>query len=321
MASKWINKDLFNKFVNEKKNEKETNTTSSKRRSELAWRNPERGTVDKAKVYVGRFIPDPKGQFYKKYFYHMFRTGEQWSFFLCPKTHHFENYCPWCSVASKLYTGTKADKAMANEFKRKEKFVSNWFVIDDPRDAETSDESAKVNGKVRMYEFPGKVEVKLKEQVTDTKNGLGDLIFDPSDSGFDFVLKITSTKKDERGKEWPDYNLSEFSRKPHAIANSEKAIDAIMGDTIDLDEYIGSMERDDEDVISALKQHMVWELVESEWKKAKKIVDKVSEKVDEEDIPDFGSKKADEDELPFDVDSKEEEDLSDDQLLKELDSL
>ena len=330
MASKWINGDLFNKFQEQKKNEKDKpQGGGGLRRSELAWKNPEMGTVDRAKIYVGRFLPDPKGQFYKEYQYHMFKVGEQWTFFLCPKTYHMENFCPWCSANSKLYTGTKADKQQAYQLKRKQKFLGNWYVIDDPRDAEAQSDEAKVNGTVRVYEFPGKIEKKIKEQITDVNNGLGPLIFDPGSEGFDFILKVTSTIKDRNGKVWPDYQLSEFARKPHAIADSEQGIKAIMDSTIDLDEYLKNMERDDDDIKEALKTLMVWDLVESEWNKSKgstqqKTKVKIIEPEEEEDdIPNFEDNMEEEPKVSLRKESIEDEDdeLSSEALMKELESL
>jgi len=314
MAKSWINKDLFSKFQEEKKQEKEKKSeVSFIRRSEISWKNPTRGTSDKAKVYTGRFLPDPNGNFYKKYMYHMFQTGDNWSFFLCPKTHNFDNYCPWCSVTSKLYTGTKEDKKAAYNYKRKEKFVSNFYVLSDPRDAEADKDEEKAAGKVKIYEFPSKVEAKLKEQITDSQNGLGPAIFDPGKGGFDFILKVLSTKKDEKGKEWPDYSLSDFSRKAYALGTDEE-IEKIMDQTVDIDEYIQGMARDEEETIAALKQHMVYDLVSNEMSK-----NKTANKT-EEDVP------------PFDVDEKkettksepskdEDEDISDEELLRDLENL
>ena len=325
MGSKWINGDLFNKFQEQKKNEKDKPTGGTGlRRSELAWKNPEKGTVDRAKVYVGRFLPDPKGQFYKKYHYHMFKVGEQWTFFMCPKTFHFDNFCPWCSASSKLYTGTKADKQQAYQFKRKEKFLGNWFVMDDPRDAEASGDEDKVNNTVRVYEFPGKIEKKIKEQITDVNNGLGPLVFEPGEEGFDFILKVTATIKDKRGKVWPDYGLSEFGRKPHAIADTDKEIQTIMDSTVDLDEYLQGMERDDNDIIEALKTMMVWDLVGAEWNKAKG-AQKAVAKEPEDDIPNFEDIPAQEPSVTVKVEDTPladvEDELSDEMLMKELDSL
>ena len=317
MSSKWIDGDLFDKFATQKKNEKDK-PKGFTRRSELTWKNPQMGTVERAKIYEGRFVPDPKGQFYKKYYYHMFQTGEKWTFFLCSKTYNFDNYCPFCSVTSKLYTGTKADKDAAYNFKRKEKFVSNWYVEKDPRDAEVEESEDKVEGTVRAYEFPGKLEEKLKEQITDTRNGLGMAIFDPGEDGFSFLIKVKATKKDKRGKEWPDYGLSEFSRRSSAIG-TDKEIEAIMKQTIDLDEYIESMEKDDEDIMAALKSHMLWDLVSSEWKKAKVIAEEDAN----DDIPEFEAivekVEVKEEDPPFDVEEKDEQ--TDDELLRELEGL
>jgi hypothetical protein len=207
---------------------------------------------------------------------------------------------------------------MAYNVKRKERFAANWFIMDDPRDADVANENDKVTGKVRIYEFPTKLEKKIKEQITDGKNGLGDAIFDPGKEGFDFILKVTSTKKDSNGKEFPDYSLSEFGRKPHAIADSDKDIESVMKTTISLNKYLENMERDDEITMAVLKQSMLWDLVESEWKKAKGIMpaEKQAVKEEEEDIPDFNKK--DEEDAPFDTDDTE---LSDSELLKELENL
>ena len=121
--SKWINKDLFDSFQTAKKEEAEKPSEfGGVSRRELIWPTPEKGTAEKQKVYEGRFVPDLKGNFYKKYFYHMFQVGEgNWYFIFCPKTHDFTNFCPWCSVVSHLYKGSAADKRAAGSYKRKER--------------------------------------------------------------------------------------------------------------------------------------------------------------------------------------------------------
>jgi hypothetical protein len=157
-------------------------------------------------------------------------------------------------------------------------------------------------------------------------------VFDPGADGFDFILKVNATIKDRNGKVWPDYQLSEFGRKPHAIANTDKEIDAIMNSTVDLDEYLQGMERDEEDVIEALKTMMVWDLVGSEWKKAKG----VQKELAEDDIPNF-EEAPDKSVTPSKMDVVDTEptvtktvsepiadvddDLSDEELMKELEGL
>lgn len=315
--SKWINKDLFGEFQEKKKQEKEAPQGSSVRRMDMVWKNPEKGTESTPKIYVVRFIPDKKGNFYKKFFYHMFKSGEKWAFFLCSKTHDFDNFCPFCSATQKLYMGTQADKKMAYSYKRKEKFVGNVFIQDDPRDSERSEED-KCNKTVKLYEFPGKVEMKLKEQITDTKYGLGPAIFDPSEGGYDFILKVFSTKKDPSGNVWPDYANSEFARRPSAIADTEEKIDSIMETTIDLNEYIGMMERDDEAIESTLKAEMLWDLVKDEWNRTKRPVptrEELAAQAEDDDIPEdeiYGNTVEDDDDSGDD---------SDEALLKELEGL
>lgn len=276
--SKWIDENLFNQFVEQKA--KEADKPAGPRRSEIVWKTPERGTPDKPKVYEGRFLPDKKGNFYMKYHYHMFYSGEKWNFLLCDKTFDFENFCPWCAVTSKLYMGNSEDKKRATEYKRKEKFVSNFFIIDDPRDAENEE---KVAGSVKIYEFPGKVESKLKSEITDTKHGLGPAIFDPSGEGFSFILKVRSTKPKD-GKTWPDYSDSLFARKPSALGDDSE-IQAVMDSRYDLEEYVRGMTREETDTITLLKAEMVFDFIKDEWDRAKKMIELAGPV--EDDIPDF----------------------------------
>ena len=262
--SKWINDDLFGDFQKQKKIEKENpRQTGGVRRSELVWQTPAKGSETAAKTYTGRFLPDPKGMFYKEYFYHMYRAGDKWIFVICPKTDGFDNYCPFCSVTSKLYMGTASDKKMAYTYKRKNKFVGNFFISDDPRDADREEEN-KVNGTVKLYEFPGKVEMKLKEEITDQENGLGASIFDPSSEGYNFILKILATKRDANGDQWPDYSTSTFSRRPEAIG-TDAEIDAHMESCLDISEYIKGMAKEEEELVKLVKDEMLFDLILDEY--------------------------------------------------------
>ena len=260
--SKWVNDDLFGKFQEQKKEEKENPQGGTGRRIDTVWQTPEKGTETQAKVYKGRFLPDPKGEFYKQYYYHMYRSGEKWVFTICPKTDSFENFCPFCSVTSKLYTGSPADKKMANNYKRKRKYVTNFFIKDDPRDAERDDE-AKVNSTVKIYEFPNKVESKLKEEITEA-DGLGIAIFDPSDEGYDFILKVMSTKKDDKGNSWPDYSNSKFDRRPGALG-SESEIEEIMSQTFDINAYIDQQRKTEAELVKLVKDEMLFDMISDEY--------------------------------------------------------
>jgi hypothetical protein len=294
--SKWIDKELFSKFAKQKTKEaeQEQQNQTSFRKGKI-WATPERGTADKPKTYEGRFLPDPKGNFYLKYFYHMFMSGEQWQFVLCSKTKDFENWCPWCSVTQKLFMGGSEDKKQAYIYKRKEKYVGNFFVVKDPRDAEKEDPDDKVENTIKLYEFPGRVESKLKQEITDTKQGYGLSIFDPGEEGYNFILKVKSTKKDAQGRTWPDYSDSMFSRQSEALG-SDRQIKQILGNCFDLEEYVKDLERTEEEVIELLKVEMVWELVEGEHKRMKGL-QSTKEKIE--------SRREDEQELEMPTDDDE----------------
>ena len=262
--SKWVNEELYNNFINEL--EKEPSGDNSEFVL-IKWQAPEKGTADKPKVYEGRFLQDPEGIFYKKYYYHMFSYGESWKFLFCDKTHNFDNFCPWCSATQKLYAGSAADKKAAGNYKRKEKFVSNFYIVDDPRDVESEDDR-KNSGKVLLYEFPTKLESKIKNELTDKKNGLGLSIFDPSDDGYNFIIKVKSTKAQADGKVWPEYSDSVFARKSSALG-TDAEIKQIMSERHNIREYLESMHVIDETHISLLQNEMLWQIVEKDWLKYK----------------------------------------------------
>lgn len=264
MASKWINTKLFDNYVAEKEKETSENTAGMKR-SDFVWKSPTAGTVDKAKVYEGRFIPDKKGNFTKKYLYHMWKSGEKWIFHVCPKTDGLENFCPICSAVNVLYQGTNEDKKTAYQMKRKERHVGNFFVVNDPRDNEIDDETKKSNGKVKIYEFPSKLESKLKNELVDKNEGLGVSIFDPGKDGHNVIIKIKATKPDKNNKSWPDYSDSIFSRKSSPLGENDNEIKKIMESTHVIDEYINNMKSSPEDTLKMLKEEMLYGLIEKEW--------------------------------------------------------
>ncbi len=303
--SKWINKDKFKEFQEKKKKEQDEKPSQQGMNRSIVWQTPEKGTSERPKVYEGRFLVDKDGNFYEKYYYHMFRLGERWQFVLCEKTFGMDNFCSFCTASSKLYMGTAADKKVAGQFRKKEKFVANFYIVDDPRDTERDDDK-KVNGTVKLYEFPWKVEMKLKEEITNKKHGLGISVFDPGEGGYNFLLKVLATKKDRDGNVWPDYSMSEFTRRPSALGDDDE-IEEIMKNTISLKEYINSMRKPDDEIIDILKKAMIWELVESEWDRAKGSI-KTEAEVHEDDVDDT-------DDVFFD------DEESDDDLLKELDDI
>jgi len=258
--SKWIKKDKFKSFVNQRESAPEP--TANGGDYVKKWKNPKMGTVDKAKEYRIRLLPDKNSEFYKHYYYHYFVVDETHHFITCPKSDGMDKFCPWCSVSQSLYKGNKEDKKLAKNYSRKEKYVGNILVVDDPRDADVDDEY-KVSGKVRIYEFPSTVESTIKNELTDKQEGYGMAIFDPED-GHDMLIKIKAKKPDKNGKSWPDYSDTMFARKASSLG-SEKEIDEIMDKTVDLVEYLEKTQLDWNTHKKLLKTEGLWEDVEDEW--------------------------------------------------------
>lgn len=257
--------DLFKQFKEEKNVEVTTNV-----RSDIVWKTPEKGTEETPKMYQLRFLMDPKDNFYKSYHYHMYysKSEEKWQFVLCPKTFDFGTFCPFCAAVSKLYLGSKDDKRVAYLFKRKAKHCCNVFVVKDPRDADKIEEE-RSTGRVLVYEFPTAVEKKIKAEQNDSEFGAGFSLWDPGESGFSFLLIVGSTKPVQeegpnKGKVFPNYDNSKFSSKPSAMADSDDVIEQAMEARHDLDEYLQTMVRSDEDMIKMLKKEMLWDLVANE---------------------------------------------------------
>lgn len=257
--SKWINTDKFEQFKEERSND----NTESKSDVTFArkWPNPVMGSQGKPKEYHIRLLPDVKGNFYKKIHYHMFQSGESWNFIMCPKTENFDNYCPWCQLTQILYQGGDSDKSRAQQYKRKDKFVGNIFVVKDPRDADQQDESKHFTGKTFLYEFPATIEQLIKKEITDTENGWGFKIFDPED-GHNLIISIGAKKADQKGKVWPDYSLTTFAKRPSSIGDD---IDAIMGTTQDIMEYVDNSMKTPEEHATVLKSEMVYEDVKDQF--------------------------------------------------------
>lgn len=259
--SKWVNTEKFEQFKEERSNdntEKKSEVTFARK-----WINPVMGSLGKPKEYHIRLLPDTKGNFYKKFHYHMFQSGESWKFILCPKTHNFDNYCPWCQLTQLLYQGSDADKARAQAYKRKDKFVGNIFVVKDPRDVDQQDSDKHFTGKTFLYEFPATIEQLIKKEITDTENGWGYKIFDP-ENGHNLIVSIGAKKPDKAGKVWPDYSLTTFAKKPSSIGDD---VDGIMETTQDIMEYVEASMKSPEEHAEILKAELVYDDVKDQFER------------------------------------------------------
>lgn len=261
--SKWVNTEKFEQFAKQKQQEEEKQGNGGGFYSK--WPNPAMGTQDKPQIYKIRLIPDKNGDFYKKYFYHFFKSGDKANYFKCPKTEDLNNYCPWCQVAKILYQGSEDDKKKAKNYSFNARFAANAYIYNDPRDANTNDDQYKHTGKVKLYEFPKTIESKIKSQVTDPEDGRGYAIFDPEE-GYNLIIKVAAKPPDQNGRVWPDYSATEFSPNKNALG-SEEEIKEIMNSVYDLTEYLSSIGMEWDKHKQLLKQEMLWEDVESDFVK------------------------------------------------------
>jgi len=315
--SKWVNKEKFEDFKKEResdKTEKPDNITYARR-----YPNPKMGSHDKPKEYHVRLLTDPNQDFYKKYHYHMFQSGDQWVFIMCPKTKDMDAYCPWCHATQMLYKGSSSDKKKAYNYKRKDKYVGNIFVVKDPRDADENDPDKKLAGKTFLYEFPQTIETLIRKEITDIENGWGYDIFDP-EKGYNLIISIGAKKPDKNGKVWPDYSLTTFAKRPSAIADTEEGIEEIMDTCQSITEYIDKSMLSPDDHMKLLKQEMLFEDVEDQFMRHMK----VEQEQKQDDVPDTKSAGQE----PVEEQSKQEPEsqpsddgLSDEDLLKELEGL
>jgi len=311
--SKWLDKDKFKDFKNDRQNEAEKPETQMA--FARRWRNPVMGSQSKPKEYHLRFLSDPNGEFYKKYNYHMFKSGENWKFIMCPKTHGMDEYCPWCQITQLLYQGSAADKKKAGEYKRKEKYVGNIFVGKDARDADENDDEKKVEGKTFLYEFPSTVEKQVKKELIDEENGWGMDIFDP-EKGYNMILRIGAKKPDANGKVWPEYDQTTFAKRATSIADSNEEIEEIMKSCQSVDEFLTNSMWSADKHEETLKSEMVWEDVESDFLKKLGTSKKVETKESSKELKEQEAK-----ESVNETKSGKSSDPTDDELLEELNSL
>jgi len=120
-------------------------------------------------------------------------------------------------------TGSQEEKDKASKILRKENWLVNVYVINDPKNPEN-------NGQVKLLKFGRQLHKIIMDAIEgEDSDSLGSRIFDLSGKGCDFKVKV-----DKQG-EYPSYSSSKFTM-PKAIENlTENKIQEIYNDTIDLE--------------------------------------------------------------------------------------
>lgn len=126
---------------------------------------------------------------------------------------------------SEIYRKGFKDRVNTSGIKRREQWLVNVFVVDDPSHPEN-------NGTVKVFRY-GKQIDKIIQQATvgDLSDELGKAVFDATSNGYDFIVRC------EKQQEFPNYSNSSFARRPSAlpgIGDDEAKITEIYSHLIDL---------------------------------------------------------------------------------------
>jgi len=233
-ASKWKNKFNWEKIKGDIEKEKESKTKNFK--DERLFKPDWKAAVAKKKFYTLRFLPDQDGNPFAHYYNHAFSypasdgSGKKWYINNCISTFGWDPKCPICAKNSEYYDSAyESDKELAKQRGRKQNWVSNILVVNDPINPEN-------NGKVFLYRYGYKIYQKIEAQMFPSETDLEDPDFEqfmPFDlfEGADFKLKI------KMQGEYPNYDDSAFS-SPKALFNGdEDKLDEVMEQVYDLGEF------------------------------------------------------------------------------------
>jgi len=135
-------------------------------------------------------------------------------------------------------------------------------------------------------------------------------------------LKVGSTKPTQedgpnKGKQFHDYGDSKFSNKPKAIAG-DKDIEKIIKNTHDLNAHLTSMAKSDDEILELVKSEMLFDYIADDYPDqggSKTIVEEIDNTEPSKPEPKTEKKEAKVDETP------DNDDISDEDLLAELDNL
>jgi hypothetical protein len=185
--------------------------------SDQAWR--EIMKTEKGKMYTVRLLPnvkDPKNTFFHYYSHawESFQTG-QFINLLSPQT--FQERDPIGEYRYKvLRQGTPEEKQKAEAIKRREQWLINVYVIEDPTNPENE-------GKVKILRYGRQLNKIIMDAIEgDDADQFGMRVFDLSENGCSLRIKV----EDQGG--YPTYVASKFLM-PSAVddLNPEEVLESL----------------------------------------------------------------------------------------------
>jgi len=232
--------DFMAKLLEGKKNYQEEQKSSAKRR---------RFAIG-LEIH-GRLLPyerDGMMKFLETFYHHYFESVQgDWTFLACPKNGgDWEAHCDFCDPMISHYKEHGADN-IYNAYKRKRKYKVN-FCCTDVKVMEgytVSDGDLgmwkEIIGQVIVLDMPYTIKEKIDNALGDDDIGLD--IFNPL-SGYDIRIKVSLKKTDD--EEYPNYDLTDFSRKKTAL---DGELSEILGNCADITEQIEILKKADADRI------------------------------------------------------------------------
>ena len=226
MVTSFAELKKFNRDVDMLSKELEKFKTGKQNFSDDRFWKP---TLDKAKngFATFRFLPAPPNEDmpFVRYWDHGFK-GKTGMWYIEKSLTSIGQPDPLSEYNSELWnSGIEANKEIARKQKRREKYVSNIYMINDPANPEN-------NGKVFLYQYGKKIFEKLNEamnpQFPDEKP------FNPFDfwTGANFNLKI----RDVEG--YSNYDRSVFAEPGSLFDEDDEKYESIWNSQYSLQEFV-----------------------------------------------------------------------------------
>jgi len=204
-------------------------------------------------TYVVRLIPNVEAP--SKTFFHYFTHG--WNSFATGQYLNLISPNTWGErdpISETRYrllkTGTEEEKEKAGKIMRKENWMANVYIVNDPVKPEN-------NGTIKLLRFGRQLHKIIMDAMQgDEAEELGPRIFDLTKNGCDFRIKV------EKQGEYPTYVTSKFGMPKKLNIDYEGGIDAIHKNIYDL-ESVYSVKSYDE-LKSILDEHFFCEVITQE---------------------------------------------------------
>ena len=205
-------------------------------------------------TYTVRILPNVKDP--NKTFLHYYSYG--WNSFADGKLINVVSPTTWGQrdpIAEEGYrirrSGTEEEKEKARALNRKENWLVNVYVVDDPVRPEN-------NGQIKVLRFGRQLNKIIMDAIEgDDAADFGARIFDLSPNGCNFRIKV------EKQGDFPTYVSSKFAL-PKAIAGlSEDSYDEVYNNVFDLESYLTVKSYDELKETLAQHYHCVADVEES----------------------------------------------------------